>query len=108
MDDELKFGIHNHWTLFFTKDSIMAFANVGAKTLLVFYTDKEDGIKCSVQVRDPDNRVYYAHVENGKRVEKSFEDQKEMPELTTKDLKVYASILYTLPEKLKDAIAPLL
>jgi len=103
----MKVGMHKNWTLFFIKDSIMAYTNIGDKTMIVFYNEKDKGIKCSVQIHDKNSRVYYTHIENGKLVERSFECSKEKNELTTKDLKEYVAVIYTLPEKLKASVAPL-
>lgn len=106
MEEETKFAIYNHWTLFYSKDNILAYTSVGKKSLLVFYNETNIGIKCSIQVHDG-NRVYYAHIEDGKLIERSFENEKQEDRLSTEDLKVYSNIIYTLPEKLKDIVTSL-
>lgn len=107
VEDEIEYGKYKHWNMFYFKDSIMAHTKLGTKTLLVYYTDKYYGIKCSLQVHDA-NRIYYAHIEDGNLLEKSFENEKQEDRLTTEDLKIYASVLYTLPEKLREAIEGLI
>jgi hypothetical protein len=86
----------------------MAVAKIGDKTMIVYYTDKDEGVKCSVQIHDKNSRVYYVHVKDGKVVERCVDNANSQKEIDAFDLKVYVPVFYTLPEKLKDAIACLL